>query len=144
MRDTTTINVRGVNKSVWNEATRQASLSRELAGPWLNDAIEQKLRRLAGAVVDDPAAMTVDQITARIAALAELAKGIAALKSAGSRAVGVGVLSRGLTMLLIDPRSVLISKDAVKNPSRNEDFGEEPATDTIDVEPDLVESELRA
>ena len=46
--------------------------------------------------------MTADQVTARIAALAEMAKGIAAMKAAGSRAVGIGAVSQALVAALAE------------------------------------------
>ena len=102
MDDTTIINVKGVRKASWNAATRAASLGKEPYGPWLSDAIDQRLYREARGQETEAPAMTPDQITARISALAELAKGIGALKAAGHRAVGIGSLSQGLAVALAE------------------------------------------
>lgn len=106
MDDETTINVKGVRKSSWNAATQAASLRKEHYGPWLSDAIDLRLRYDAGQVKppgqDGEDAMTVDQRTARIAALAELAKGLAAVKAAGSRPNGISALSHGLAEVFAD------------------------------------------
>ncbi len=107
--DRTIINVKGVRKASWNAAARAASLSKDSYGQWLSDAIDLRLRMEAEGVKlpgeDKKALLTPDQMTARIAAMAELAKGLAALKSAGSRAIGISALSSGLTTLLTDERS---------------------------------------
>lgn len=98
------INVKGVRKSAWNAATRAASLSKEPYGQWLSDAIDLRLRieaegvKLPGEAGEAP--LTADQTTARLAALAEAAKGFAALKTAGGRSVGISALSRRLAALL--------------------------------------------
>ena len=106
---TTIINVKGVRRAAWNAATRAASLGKEPYGHWLSDAIDQRIYREArGANQDGQAgeALSADQLTARIAAVAELAKGIAALKAAGSRAVGLGALSRILGALISGQEAV--------------------------------------
>lgn len=140
----TTINVRGVRKSTWNEATRQASLTRELMGPWVTDALELRLAVLSGAILvvdskDAPGPLTPDQTTARILALAELAKGLAALKTAGSRALALGALTQEITLLLTDSRTITRTPlRAVNHRSRtgqqSPENGQEPVEVTIDAE----------
>ena len=88
--DTTIINVKGVRKAAWNAATRAAALAKTPYGPWLSDAIDQRLYREAtGGNPEGKAGLTEDQITARTMALAEMAKGMAAMKSAGLRVPAV-------------------------------------------------------
>lgn len=131
--DRTIINVKGVRKTAWNAAARAASLSKDTYGQWLSDAIDLRLRYDAGTVKPPgeagEATMTTEQLTARIAALAELAKGIAALKAAGARSVGIATLSRGLTSLLADlPRQAPL----IRGQERRR-LGQEPVKPMIEV-----------
>jgi hypothetical protein len=93
MEEKIVVNVKGVQRSSWNALCRDAALRHEHYGVWLSDAIDQRLRTDAQGVASAISeTLTTDQRTARIAALAELAKGLAALRAAGSRSVGVGAL----------------------------------------------------
>jgi len=84
--DTTIINVKGVRKAAWNAATRAAALAKTPYGPWLSDAIDQRLYREAtGGNPEGKAGLTEDQKTARILAVAALAEGMASLKAARAR-----------------------------------------------------------
>jgi hypothetical protein len=114
MTDTIIINVKGVRKSSWNSATQAASLRKEPYGPYLSEALDLRLRFDAGEVkapgedgnhqANPP--LTEDQRTARIAALAALAQGIAAVKQHTGRATGVGLLSTEVRSLVVKPRII--------------------------------------
>jgi hypothetical protein len=115
MSDTIIINVKGVRKSSWNLATQAASLRKEQYGPYLSEALDLRLRFDAGEVkapgedgntqANPP--LTEDQRTARIAALAALAQGIAAVKQHTGRATGVGLLSTEVRSLVpVKPRII--------------------------------------
>jgi hypothetical protein len=115
MTDTVIINVKGVKKSSWNSATQAASLRKEQYGPYLSEALDLRLRFDAGEVKlpgEDGNAqanppLTEDQRTARIAALAALAQGIAAVKQHTGRATGVGLLSTEVRSLVpVKPRII--------------------------------------
>ncbi len=121
----TIINVKGVRKSSWDAVCRAASHPKVPYGRWISDAIDFRLemeaKGIQGPGEAGQAVLTPDQMTARIAAMAELAKGLAALKAAGSRAVGISALSAGLASLLTDERSAnrpirirQISQESVK------------------------------
>lgn len=103
---TTIINVKGVRKSSWNRATQAASLRKDPYGAWLSDTIDFRLEMEAKGIEAPGKAgqssLSPDQMTARLGALAELAKGLAALKSAGARPVGISALSRGLALVLAE------------------------------------------
>jgi hypothetical protein len=115
MSDTTTINVKGVRKNSWNAATQAASLRKEMYGPYVSDALDLKLRHDAGEVklpgeVGNQEAnlpLTEDQRTARIAALAELAKGIATIKQHTGHATGITRFSAELSALEAKPQAKL-------------------------------------
>jgi hypothetical protein len=121
----TIINVKNVRQRSWNALVMAASHPKVAYGRWISDAIDFRLemeaKGIQGPGEASQAVLTPDQMTARIAALAELAKGLAALKAAGSRAVGISALSSGLTTLLTDERSAnrpirirQISQESVK------------------------------
>jgi hypothetical protein len=104
------INVKGVRKASWNRATRAASLRKIQYGQLVSDALDfQAEMEARGIEAPGKARLTDDQITARLTALAGLAQGIAALKAAGARSVGIATLSRGLANLLAEmPRDLRI------------------------------------
>jgi hypothetical protein len=140
MSDTVIINVKGIRKNTWNAATQAASLRKELYGPYLSDALDLRLRFDAGEVklpgeqrnqaANPP--LTEDQRTARIAALAELAKGIAAVRLQTGRATGITMLSAELAALMVKPASTM-------RLSRHKDTGLFGQSDKMPIEADLSE-----
>lgn len=112
--DRTVINVKGVRKSAWQAAKRGASQLDDSMGTWLSDAIDQRISRDANAVQapankdarqDNPDALTPDQLTARILAVAALQQSAAALKQARIRGTGKAMLSTaqaGLVQRMIE------------------------------------------
>jgi hypothetical protein len=115
MSETVIINVKGVRKNSWNAATQAASLRKEQYGPYLSEALDLRLRFDSGEVqlpgkdgnqrANTP--LTEDQRTARIVALAELAKGIAAVKQHTGKATGITMLSAELSSLATKPEAKL-------------------------------------
>jgi hypothetical protein len=109
MSDTIIVNVKGVRKSSWNEATKAASLRKDQYGLYLSDALDLRLRFDAGEITlpgedgnqDAHEHLSQEQRTARIAALAELAKGIAAVREHTGKATGITMLSSELSALTV-------------------------------------------
>lgn len=113
--DTTIINVKGVRKAAWNAATRAAALAKTPYGPWLSDAIDQRLYREAtGGNPEGKAGLTEDQITARTMALAEMAKGMAAMKSAGLRVPAVVRMALMAASVGMVPGALIRGQESVK------------------------------
>lgn len=106
--DKTIINVKGVRKSAWEAAKRGATQQGDSMGTWLSDAIDQRAIRDSDQVKPpakndgkkgNPAALTPDQLTARIIAAAALQQSAAAMKQACGRTTGKGALMRVLSSL---------------------------------------------
>lgn len=100
--DKTIINVKGVRKPAWEAARRGAAQAGDSMGTWLSDAIDRRISHDATAIegpannrgeVGNPDALTPDQLTARIMALAALQQSMAAMKTARMRSSGRGVLA---------------------------------------------------
>lgn len=116
---TTTINVKSVRKPAWEAARRSAAKQDEPMGSWLSRACETLANLEAGPrefppgglanpgqEMANPTAMTQDQLSARILAVAALMQGFAAVRNATGRAPGRRALV--VAMRAIEQRQIAV------------------------------------
>lgn len=116
----TVINVKGVEKPAWEVAKRGAAQTGDSMGKWLSEAVYLREKIDAGAIQtpglaavknghdSGNPAMTEDQRSARIQAVAAMMQGLAAIKTATGRASGRDVVMQELWALDRRPPRVLI------------------------------------
>jgi len=99
----TTITVKGLSVTAWNEAKKAAAKAGEPMGAWLSRAIVEQVNREAGRPrelpPEKPTPLTPDQITARMSAVGQLGSSVASIKQSTGRATGRSALQRSLASL---------------------------------------------
>jgi hypothetical protein len=99
----TTVTVKGLSVTAWNEAKKAATKTGEPMGVWLSRAIVEQANREAGRPrelpPEKPTPLTPDQLTARMTAVGQLGSSIASIKQSTGRATGRSALQRSLASL---------------------------------------------